>query len=81
MPNSDQGLHTSKRYHFIPRVLILLTMGDKILLLKGAPDKRIWPNLYNGLGGHVERGETVLQDVLHVPRQGEAVVVSLNGDG
>ena len=26
-------------------------------------------------------GETVLQDVLHVPRQGEAVVVSLNGDG
>jgi 8-oxo-dGTP diphosphatase len=36
-------------------------MGDKILLLKGAPDKRIWPNLYNGLGGHVERGETVLQ--------------------
>ena len=61
MPEAEQGLMTSKRYQFIPRVLIFLTSGDKILLLKGAPNKGIWPNLFNGLGGHVERGETVLQ--------------------
>jgi 8-oxo-dGTP diphosphatase len=61
MPEAKQGLMTSKRYQFVPRVLIFLTSGEKILLLKGAPNKRVWPNLYNGLGGHVERGETALQ--------------------
>jgi 8-oxo-dGTP diphosphatase len=30
------------------------------LLLKGAPTKRLWANKYNGLGGHVERGEDIL---------------------
>jgi 8-oxo-dGTP diphosphatase len=28
--------------------------------LKGSPTKRIWPNLYNGVGGHIERGEDAL---------------------
>lgn len=57
----DQGIDTSRRrYQVIPRVLIFITHGDDILLLKGAPTKRIWPNLYNGVGGHVERGESVL---------------------
>jgi 8-oxo-dGTP diphosphatase len=32
--------------------------GD-VLLLKGAPTKRIWANRYNGVGGHVESGEDV----------------------
>jgi 8-oxo-dGTP diphosphatase len=40
--------------------LIFLTRGDSVLLLKGAPDKRLWPNQYNGVGGHVEAGEDVL---------------------
>ncbi len=26
----------------------------------GAPHKRLWANRYNGVGGHVERGEDVL---------------------
>ena len=30
-----------------------------MLLLKGAPHKRLWANLYNGLGGHVEADEDV----------------------
>ena len=60
MPVSDQGLATGQRYQFIPRVLVFLTRGDKVLLLKGAANKRVWPNLFNGLGGHVERGETIL---------------------
>jgi len=34
--------------------------GDDVLLLKGAPTKRLWANKYNGVGGHVERGEDVL---------------------
>ena len=60
MPSQDQGLAQSKdRYHLIPRVLCFVTMGDEVLLLKGAPHKKIWAGKYNGLGGHVERGETV----------------------
>ena len=59
MPQSDQGV-TSDRYMIIPRVAIFLRRGDSYLLLKGAPTKRLWANQYNGLGGHVERGEDVL---------------------
>ncbi|MBN2116245.1 MAG: NUDIX domain-containing protein [Anaerolineales bacterium] len=59
MPRSDQGV-TSDRYTVIPRTAIFLRRGDSYLLLKGAPTKRLWANQYNGLGGHVERGEDVL---------------------
>ena len=59
MPKTDQGL-SFDRYVCIPRTLIFLTRGDEILLLKGAPTKRLWANKYNGVGGHVERGEDVL---------------------
>ena len=30
------------------------------MLLKGAPTKRLWANLYNGIGGHIEKGEDAL---------------------
>ena len=56
MPVADQGL-TNDRYQLIPRTLIFLTRGESVLLLKGSPDKRIWANRYNGVGGHIERGE------------------------
>ncbi len=59
MPQSDQGI-TRDRYGLIPRTMILLRRGDSYLLLKGAPAKRLWAGKYNGLGGHVERGEDVL---------------------
>jgi 8-oxo-dGTP diphosphatase len=59
MPASDQGV-SQDRYQLIPRTLIFLTRGESVLLLKGAPNKRIWANRYNGLGGHIEKGEDVL---------------------
>ncbi len=59
MPQSDQVV-TNNRYTVIPRTAIFLRRGDSYLLLKGAPMKRLWANKYNGLGGHVERGEDVL---------------------
>jgi 8-oxo-dGTP diphosphatase len=59
MPQSDQGI-THNRYTVIPRTAIFLWRGDLVLLLKGASTKRLWANKYNGLGGHVERGEDVL---------------------
>ena len=59
---SEQGTvePAGRRYHVIPRTLIFvtsrnpLTGAGEVLLLKGAPDKRLWANRYNGLGGHVE---------------------------
>jgi len=59
MPQSDQGI-ARDRYVVIPRTAIFLRREDSYLLLKGAPTKRLWPNKYNGLGGHVERGEDIL---------------------
>ncbi len=59
MPQSDQGI-TKDRYMVIPRTAIFLRRGESFLLLKGAPTKRLWANKYNGLGGHVERGEDIL---------------------
>jgi 8-oxo-dGTP diphosphatase len=56
MPATDQGIRP-ERYQLIPRVLIFITHGREVLLLKGAPTKRIWASKYNGVGGHVERGE------------------------
>jgi 8-oxo-dGTP diphosphatase len=59
MPASDQGVNL-ERYMLVPRTLIFLTRGEKILLLRGTKDKRLWSGLYNGIGGHVEQGEDVL---------------------
>jgi 8-oxo-dGTP diphosphatase len=59
MPLSEQGV-TRDRYMVIPRTAIFLRRGDSYLLLKGAPTKRLWANKYNGLGGHIERGEDIL---------------------
>jgi 8-oxo-dGTP diphosphatase len=58
MPVDDQGSFED-RYKLIPRVLIFVTRGESILLLKGSPNKRLWANLYNGIGGHVEKGEDI----------------------
>ena len=62
MPKSDQGIDISlkrQRYSVIPRTLVFITRGDHVLLLRGAPTKRIWANQYNGIGGHIERDEDV----------------------
>lgn len=60
MSASEQGVGAlPNRYTAIPRVLVFVFNGDDVLLLKGAPDKRIWANRYNGLGGHVEAHEDV----------------------
>lgn len=59
MPLADQGVH-KERYQIIPRVLVFVTRGESVLLLKGAANKRLWANLYNGVGGHIEQGEDVM---------------------
>ena len=62
MGRKAQGIASStNRWQLIPRTLCFVTYHNDVLLLKGAPDKRIWPGKYNGVGGHVERHEDILQ--------------------
>lgn len=49
----------SPRYQVIPRTLIFVFCRNRVLLLHGAETKKNFPGLYNGLGGHVESGETI----------------------
>ncbi len=61
---ADQGAGRD-RHHVVPRTLIFLTSMNpatgarEVLLLEGAPTKRLWAGRYNGLGGHVERDEDI----------------------
>ena len=84
MPQSDQGA-TNDRYAVIPRVAIFLRREDSFLLLKGAPTKRLWANKYNGLGGHVERGEDALfaakRELLEETGELDALLVPVGGGG
>ncbi len=48
------------RYTLYPRTLTFLLRGDEVLLIQRAQDARLFPGMYNGVGGHVERGENVL---------------------
>lgn len=60
MPADEQGVAGSAdRYALIPRTLCFVLNGADVLLMRGALTKRIWPGRYNGIGGHVERGEDV----------------------
>jgi 8-oxo-dGTP diphosphatase len=47
------------RYRVYPRTLCFITYGEDVLLLHGASDKHIWPDQYNGVGGHVRANEDV----------------------
>jgi len=60
MGRSEQGI-SSDKYQVIPRVLIFVYNDQgEVLLIKGASTKQIWAEKYNGVGGHVERGEDIL---------------------
>ena len=61
MGAKQQGANaTQGRWLTIPRTLCFVRNGDDVLLMKRAPHKRVFPNQYNGLGGHIERDEDPL---------------------
>jgi 8-oxo-dGTP diphosphatase len=59
MKNNPQKIIIG-RYHVVPRTLILAFSNGQVLLQKAAATKKIWAGKYNGLGGHVEKGEDIL---------------------
>lgn len=68
MPVEEQGV-SKDRYLLIPRTAVFLRDGEKYLLIKGSPTKRLWGGKYNGIGGHLERGESVLQSATRELRE------------
>ncbi len=69
MQFSEQGTVGNQRYTVVPRTLSLLLCEGALLLLRGAPNKRLWPNQLNGLGGHLEPGENPRQSALREIRE------------
>ncbi|MCY4072385.1 MAG: NUDIX domain-containing protein, partial [Chloroflexi bacterium] len=55
---------TQHRWLTMPRTLSFVINGDDVLMLKRDAGKRVFPNQYNGLGGHVERDEDVRSSAL-----------------
>jgi len=46
----------------IPRTLIFLfDDNDRVLLIKGSSQKKLWSGLFNAIGGHIERSEDVIE--------------------
>lgn len=48
------------RYTVYPRTLTFLLNAGDVLLIKRSSTAHLFPGMYNGVGGHVERGEDVL---------------------
>lgn len=58
MGASQQGADaTSGRWLTIPRTLCFVLNGNDVLLMKRSSNRRVFPNQYNGLGGHIEADE------------------------
>lgn len=65
MGADEQGATaTDNRWMTIPRSLCFVLNGDDVLLMKRAPHRRVFPNKYNGVGGHIERDEDPLSGAI-----------------
>lgn len=49
-----------KRYMLVARTISFLFNRHDVLLIKGSMNRTRWAGLYNGVGGHVEQGESIL---------------------
>ena len=65
-----------RRYTVVPRTLCFILQGDDVLLLRGAPNKRLWANRLNGVGGHVEAGESIQAAALREIHEETGLTVS-----
>lgn len=52
------------RWIVIPRTLCFVMNDEDVLLMKRGPHRRVFPNAYNGLGGHIERYETPIEGAI-----------------
>ncbi|MCY4018421.1 MAG: NUDIX domain-containing protein [Chloroflexi bacterium] len=66
---------TQHRWLTMPRTLSFVINGDDVLMLKRDAGKRVFPNQYNGLGGHVERDEDVRSSALREIEEESGLIV------
>ncbi len=90
MRYSEQGTKQTGRYLVIPRTLCFLYRDSRMLFLRGASDKRLWPNHLNGIGGHLEANEDPFEGArreikeetgLHVDALEMKAVIHISGQG
>ena len=55
------SISPSDRYKVIPRTLIFLFNNNKVLLIKQNEKEKIGFGRWNGVGGHVEKGENPIE--------------------
>ena len=76
MGAKEQGADTTnERWLTVPRTLCFITNGDDVLLMKRAANRRIFPNRYNGVGGHVEHDEDPLSCIKREIQEETGLVV------
>ncbi|MCY3574791.1 MAG: NUDIX domain-containing protein [Chloroflexi bacterium] len=77
MGAQEQGAEaTSGRWLVMPRTLVFVLHDDAVLMMKRAPHRRVFPNQYNGLGGHLERGESPAAGALREVREESGLKVN-----
>lgn len=59
---------TVGRYAVVPRTLCFIRHGDAVLLLQGGP-RKWFAGRFNGVGGHIEPGESVRAAALREVRE------------
>ena len=64
----------AERHSVIPRTLCLVFYGDEILMIKGS-EKKDWSGIYNALGGHIEKGESVIESAEREIREESGLTV------
>jgi 8-oxo-dGTP diphosphatase len=73
----EQGAHvTEGRWMTSVRTLTFVLHGGDVLLMKRSATKRIFPNRYNGLGGHIERDEDPYTSALREVKEESGLDVS-----
>lgn len=72
----EQGADaTHNRWLTIPRTLSFVFNGDDVLLIKRASSRRVFPNRFNGVGGHIERDEDPYMGALREIREETGLAV------
>ena len=59
----------SERYKIIPRTLIFLFHQNELLLIKHNSEKKIGYGKWNGIGGHIEKGENPFDAAIREVRE------------
>ncbi len=73
--NEQGAAAVDGRWLTICRTLCFVLNGDDVLLMKRSPTRRVFPNRYNGVGGHIERDEDVLTSLRREVREETGLTV------